>query len=68
MLRILSQFSDGVRSDWTGPFFSDLNTKVKEKEFMELNKKTVDDINVKGKRVLCRCDFNVPIIERKDYR
>ena len=26
-----------------------------------LNKKTVDDINVKGLRVLCRCDFNVPI-------
>ncbi len=26
-----------------------------------LNKKTVDDINVKGKRVLCRCDFNVPL-------
>ena len=32
---------------------------------MELNKKTVDDINVKGKRVLCRCDFNVPIIDGK---
>ena len=32
---------------------------------MELNKKTVDDINVKGKRVLCRCDFNVPIISDK---
>ena len=26
-----------------------------------LNKKSVDDINVKGKRVLCRCDFNVPL-------
>ncbi len=25
-----------------------------------LNKKSVDDINVKGKRVLVRCDFNVP--------
>ena len=25
-----------------------------------LNKKSVDDINVNGKRVLCRCDFNVP--------
>lgn len=32
---------------------------------MGLNKKTVDDINVKGKRVLCRCDFNVPIIDGK---
>ena len=30
-----------------------------------LNKKTVDDINVKGKRVLVRCDFNVPIIDGK---
>ena len=26
-----------------------------------LNKVTVDDINVKGKRVLVRCDFNVPL-------
>ncbi|MDK2919497.1 MAG: hypothetical protein PWQ37_2230 [Candidatus Petromonas sp.] len=26
-----------------------------------LNKKTVEDIEVKGKRVLVRCDFNVPI-------
>ena len=26
-----------------------------------LNKKSVDDINVKGKRVLVRCDFNVPL-------
>ena len=26
-----------------------------------LNKKTVDDINVSGKRVLVRCDFNVPL-------
>ncbi len=25
------------------------------------NKKTVDDIQVKGKRVLVRCDFNVPL-------
>ena len=28
-----------------------------------LNKKSVDDINVKGKRVLVRCDFNVPLKE-----
>lgn len=26
-----------------------------------LNKLTVDDIQVQGKRVLCRCDFNVPL-------
>ena len=32
---------------------------------MGLNKKTVDDINVSGKRVLCRCDFNVPLIDGK---
>jgi len=28
---------------------------------MGLNKKSVDDINVKGRRVLVRCDFNVPL-------
>jgi len=28
-----------------------------------LNKKTVEDIDVKGKRVLVRCDFNVPLDE-----
>lgn len=28
---------------------------------ISINKKTVDDINVKGKRVLLRCDFNVPL-------
>ncbi len=27
---------------------------------MDYNKKTVTDIDVKGKKVLCRCDFNVP--------
>ena len=27
---------------------------------MNYNKKTVRDVDVKGKRVLCRCDFNVP--------
>ena len=30
-----------------------------------LNKKSVDDINVKGLRVLVRCDFNVPLQEGK---
>jgi len=30
-----------------------------------MNKKSIDDINVKGKRVLVRCDFNVPIIDGK---
>ena len=38
-----------------------------EKKYQEaikmagLNKKTVDDINVKGQRALVRCDFNVPL-------
>jgi len=32
---------------------------------MSLNKKSVDDINVKGQRVLCRCDFNVPLKDGK---
>ena len=27
---------------------------------MNYNKKTVRDVDVKGKKVLCRCDFNVP--------
>ena len=35
---------------------------------MGLNKKTVDDINVKGLRVLCRCDFNVPLKRWQDHR
>ena len=37
----------------------------KEISMAELNKKSVDDISVKGKRVLCRCDFNVPLKEGK---
>ena len=28
---------------------------------MSLNKKTIEDVNVEGKRVLCRVDFNVPM-------
>ena len=28
---------------------------------MSLNKKSVDDFNAKGRRVLVRCDFNVPL-------
>lgn len=32
---------------------------------MSLNKKSVDDIHVKGLRVLVRCDFNVPLKDGK---
>ena len=32
---------------------------------MGLNKKSVDDINVAGKKVLVRCDFNVPLKDGK---
>lgn len=31
-----------------------------------LNKKTVEDIEVRGKRVLVRCDFNVPLDENRN--
>ena len=34
---------------------------------MNYNKKSVEDIDVKGKRVLCRCDFNVPHQGRQDH-
>ena len=39
-----------------------------------LNKKTIEDIDVKGKKVLARCDFNVPLKDgallplQKDFR
>ncbi len=32
---------------------------------MNYNKKSVEDVEVRGKRVLCRCDFNVPTKEGK---
>ena len=32
---------------------------------MNYNKKSIEDIEVTGKRVLCRCDFNVPTKEGK---
>ena len=32
---------------------------------MNYNKKSVKDVELKGKRVLCRCDFNVPLKEGK---
>lgn len=33
---------------------------------MRLNKKTIEDIEVRGKRVLTRCDFNVPSDENQN--
>src|SRR5699024_7333995 len=32
---------------------------------MNYNKKSIEDISVAGKRVLCRCDFNVPTKDGK---
>ena len=32
---------------------------------MSYNKKSIEDIDVKGKKVLVRCDFNVPIVDGK---
>jgi phosphoglycerate kinase len=39
------------------PFFN----KYDEVKEMSFNKKTIEDVEVKGKRVLVRCDFNVPL-------
>ena len=39
--------------------------KAKEIFSMTYNKVTVEDIDVKGKKVLVRCDFNVPLKEGK---
>ena len=41
------------------------NFEIRKGVTYMLNKKSVDDINVKGKRVLVRCDFNVPLQEGK---
>ncbi len=43
-----------------GPFFI-ISNSFQEEINMALNKKTVDDFSAKGKRVLVRCDFNVPL-------
>jgi len=53
--------SKRVRSIWTGPLF----IKNLRRHIKMLNKKSVDDINVKGLKVLVRCDFNVPMVDGK---
>jgi len=35
------------------------------KEEKQMQKKSINDVNVKGKRVLVRCDFNVPLQDGK---
>jgi phosphoglycerate kinase len=45
--------------------FSCRTKNGRRKRYAMLNKKSVDDINVKGKKVLVRCDFNVPLQEGK---
>ena len=44
-----------------GPVYWDRTLLMNKGEYDMLNKKSVDDINAKGKRVLVRCDFNVPL-------
>ena len=34
---------------------------IKGRNCMNYNKKSVEDIDVNGKKVLARCDFNVPL-------
>mgnify|MGYP004559891885 CR=1 FL=1 len=40
--------------------------KPKKKEGIKMNKKTVKDIDLKGKKVFVRCDFNVPMDENQN--
>ena len=35
--------------------------KTQEVKNMTYNKKTIEDVDVAGKKVLVRCDFNVPL-------
>jgi 3-phosphoglycerate kinase len=38
-----------------------VKSKVEQNQSISLNKMTLEDIDVTGKRVLLRCDFNVPV-------
>ena len=65
---VMKMTHNGVRSyNKTGlRFVMNLQKNIQEAMIMAaLNKKSVDDINVKGQRVLVRCDFNVPLIDGK---
>jgi len=51
---------------WITNVHFDLKYKIIRRfNSMGLNKKSVDDINVAGKKVLVRCDFNVPLKDGK---
>ena len=45
-----------------------VHNNIQEENKNGIKQKSVDDINVKGLRVLCRCDFNVPLKRWKDHR
>lgn len=47
--------------EFSRSLFSINYTKRERMFFKMLNKKTIEDIEVSGKRVLVRCDFNVPL-------
>lgn len=50
---------------WKDESVNSAYRKSIRRSIMNYNKKSVEDIDVKGKRVLCRCDFNVPTKEGK---
>lgn len=54
--------SGGSRFSIVTQYVNSFKDMFERRENMaKLNKKTVDDIKVRGKRVLVRCDFNVPL-------
>src|SRR5579875_3326144 len=55
---MLNVFPKGSGED-SPSFFHGFFKKIEEA--LSMNKKTVKDIDVKGKRVFCRVDFNVPL-------
>ena len=59
------EVSDEQSKNSFAAFCSSLCRCAPEWRIIMLNKKSVDDINVKGQRVLVRCDFNVPLQDGK---